>query len=238
MENNIQDPILRNLAWGPKLKVESWPIYTINGYKFHTVLWGQGMNSSNCGVSVRGTNGQLKYDFYGKLTDIIQLEYTGLPVMKLILFKCDWFDNTPNIGTRVNNKYGVVEVRQSRRYNKAYDPFIFAQQAEQVYFTPYPEGHHDWLAIIKTKARSRINDNILNPIETEVPYQDDETIGLHIDSDIIDDSLVDIDGHEEVDIQSFDQPDLVDELIEDRYISTESDNDTETESDFNDTDTT
>ncbi|XP_029130026.1 uncharacterized protein LOC114916771 [Cajanus cajan] len=220
-ENNVQDPLLRNLAWGPKLKVESWPIYTINGYKFHT--------------------GQLESDFYGKLTDIIQLEYTGLPIMKLILFKCDWFDNTPNIGTRVNDKYGVVEVRQSRRYNKAYDPFILAQQAEQVYFTPYPEGHNDWLAIIKTKARSRINDNILIQTEQEVPYQDDEVVGLqvmlHIDSDVIDDSLVDNDvGGEEVDMQSFDQPDMVDEFIEDKYISSEDDNDDENESDFNDTD--
>ena len=101
-----------NLAWGPKRKVESWPIYIINGYKFQTVSWNEGMNSSNYGVHVRGTDGQLESDFYGMLSDIIQLEYTGIPLMKLVLFKCDWFDNTPYIGTRVDKKYDIVEVRQ------------------------------------------------------------------------------------------------------------------------------
>ncbi|RDX81159.1 hypothetical protein CR513_38188, partial [Mucuna pruriens] len=72
--------------------------------------------------------------------------------MKLVLFKCDWFDNTPNIGTKVPNKYGIVEVQESRRYNKTYDPFIFAQDEQ-----------------------------------------------LHIDSDVINDSLADIhDGGEEM----------------------------------------
>ncbi|RDX80103.1 hypothetical protein CR513_39382, partial [Mucuna pruriens] len=84
----------------------------------------EGMNSTKHSVYVQGTNDQLEYDFYENLFDIIQLEY-------IILFKCDWFDNTPNIGTKVHNKYEIVEVRATRRYNKAYDPFIFAQQAEQ-----------------------------------------------------------------------------------------------------------
>lgn len=92
--NNIQDSLLVNLARCPKRKVKSWPIYIVNEYKFHTVLWDEGMNSSNHGVHVSGTNGELEYDFYGILIDIIQLEYTGFPTMKLVLFKCDWFDNT------------------------------------------------------------------------------------------------------------------------------------------------
>ena len=46
------------------------------------------------------------------LSDIIQLEYTGIPLMKLVLFKCVWFDNTSYIGTRVDKKYDIVEVRQ------------------------------------------------------------------------------------------------------------------------------
>lgn len=70
------------------------------------------MNSSNYDVYVRGTDGQLEYDFYGMLSEIIQLEYTDISLMKLVLFKCDWFDNTPYIGTRVHKKYEIVEVRQ------------------------------------------------------------------------------------------------------------------------------
>ena len=195
------------------------------------------MNASNHGVSVWGTNGQLESDFYGILTDIIQLEYTGIPPMKLVLFKCDWFDNTPNIGTRVDNKYGLVEVRQSRRYNKAYDPFIFAQQAEQVYFTKYPEGHQGWLAVIKTKARGRIVDNIVSQIEQEIPYQVDDHVGiqatLEVDPDVINYSLVNVDGDgEEFDAQLLNQQEF-NESDEDEYTSSES----EIESDFHDTDT-
>ena len=47
---------------------------------------------------------------------------------QVVLFQCEWFDNTPNIGTKVDKNYGIVQVKESRRYNKAYDPFIFAQQ--------------------------------------------------------------------------------------------------------------
>ena len=47
------------------------------------------MNSFNYGVHVWGIDGQLECNFYGMLSDIIQLEYTGIPWMKLVLFKCD-----------------------------------------------------------------------------------------------------------------------------------------------------
>ena len=67
------------------------------------------MRTSNYGVCVRGTNGQLEDDFYGILNDIIELEYTGIPSKKVVLFKCDWFDNTTDIGTKVDNHYGLVE---------------------------------------------------------------------------------------------------------------------------------
>ena len=152
------------------------------------------MNSSNYGVYVRGTNGQLESYFYGMLSDIIQLEYSRIPLVKLVLFKCDWFDNTPYIGTWVDKKYEIVEVSQSNKYTKAYDPFIFAQQAEQVYFTTYPEGHQGWLPVMKTKARRRITDNIVSETEQEASYQDHELVGLQevleVDPDVINESLV------------------------------------------------
>jgi len=82
--------------------------------------------------------------------------------MNFVLFQCEWFDNIHNIGTKIVNKYGIAQVKQSRRYNKAYDPFIFAQQAEKVYCTKYLEGHQGWLGLIKTKDYSRIIDNTVN----------------------------------------------------------------------------
>jgi len=158
-----------------------------------------------------------------------------MPIMNLVLFECEWFDNTLNVGIKVDNMYGIVQVNQSRRYNKAYDPFIIAQQAEQVYYTSYPEGHQGWLGVIKTKARCRISDNIVSQVEHETPYQDDELIQLqvvlHVDPDFIYDSLAHVDSEgEEIDMQLLNQTNM-DEEYEDEYISSEGDMD----SDFDET---
>jgi len=195
------------------------------------------MNSSNYGVHIRGINGQQESDFYGMLYDIIQLEYTGIPLMKLVLFKCDWFDNTPYIESQVDKNYEIVEVRKSKRYIKAYDPFIFAQQEKQVYYTTYPEGHRGWLAVMKTKVCNRITDNIVSETEQEAPYQDDELVGLQevleVDLEVINESLADVDGGgEEIDADLLKQLDLV-EPDEDECILSEND----IESDFDDTNT-
>ena len=67
------------------------------------------------------------------------------------------FDNHPYIGSRLDKKYKIVEVRQSKGYTIAYDSFIFAQQAKQVYYTTYPEGHRGWLAVMKIKSIRCVN---------------------------------------------------------------------------------
>jgi len=54
------------------------------------------MSTANYGVCVRG--GQydtMENDYYGLLVDIVELEYTGSPTKKVVLFKCDWFDPSP-----------------------------------------------------------------------------------------------------------------------------------------------
>ena len=114
--------------------------------------------------------GQLGSYFHGILSNIIQLEYSDLTIMNLLLFQCEWFGSTPNRETKVDDKYGIVQVKQSQKYNKAYDPFIFEQQVEKVYYTKYPKGHQGRYRVIKTKTRSRIVDNIVNQVEHETPY--------------------------------------------------------------------
>ncbi|KAK7307876.1 hypothetical protein VNO77_41315 [Canavalia gladiata] len=46
-QNQIEDPLLISLAWRPIRMVQSWPIYIVNGYKFHTKTWSEGMQTSN-----------------------------------------------------------------------------------------------------------------------------------------------------------------------------------------------
>ncbi|CAD5327221.1 unnamed protein product [Arabidopsis thaliana] len=75
-------------------------------------------------------------DYYGEITDILEVEYPGVINLKCILFKCDWYDLGTK-GVRVT-KYGVTEVNSTKRLRK-YDPFILASQVEQVCYIPYPE---------------------------------------------------------------------------------------------------
>ncbi|KAK2413382.1 hypothetical protein QL285_036100 [Trifolium repens] len=118
--NAIDDVLLRSLAWGPLRNVTKWPNYVINGYKFVTKSQNEGMSTTNHNVCVRGGQYQsLENDYYGVLTDIVELEYTGHPTKKIVLFQCDWFDPSSQ-GTKIDN-YGNVEIKKSRRYQN-YDP--------------------------------------------------------------------------------------------------------------------
>ena len=71
-----------------------------------------------------------------------------------MLFKCDWYDTTPDIGVKVHKQYKLVEVNKNRRYAK-YEPFILAMQAEQVCYMPSPtlNNNSDWLSVFKVKPR-------------------------------------------------------------------------------------
>ena len=125
----------------------------------------------NSGVCARGTQYvEGENDFYGVLTDIIELEYPALPMKKTVIFKCDWFDPMDS-GTHTNTRYNMVDVNHRRRYNK-YEPFILAEQADQFHYLPYPSKRRDkvnWWAVCKIKARSE-----LDMPKTIIPaFQDD-----------------------------------------------------------------
>jgi hypothetical protein len=215
-KNAIDDELLRSLAWGPSRSVTKWPNYLINGYKFVTKSQNEGMSTTNYNVCVRGGQYEsLENNYYGVLTDIVELQYTGHPSKKVVLFQCDWFDPSSQ-GTRIDN-YGNVEIKKSRRYNN-YDPFILAQQAEQVYFTSFPEGKQGWLGVIKTKARSTIQSLEKNVPETTHAYQDDaeQQMPVFVSDDDFQQCIVDTNGVEEevVPISVLDQLDLE---IEEQY---------------------
>ena len=59
----------------------------------------------NSGVCIKGSNyGSSNIDFYGRLVEILQLEYPALPIKWTILFKYEWFDRIPNFGTRIHHQ--------------------------------------------------------------------------------------------------------------------------------------
>lgn len=143
----------RELAEGPQLKATTFPMYCTRGFTFHTAKHGTGKSTANYGISIKGDTS----DFYGILTEIVEVAYPGLVNMKCIIFRCDWYDPILNRGIR-KNKYGVIDINSARRYNK-YDPFVLASQADQVCYIPYPhlkKKTHPWLAVIKINPRGRV----------------------------------------------------------------------------------
>ncbi|XP_057440059.1 uncharacterized protein LOC130731905 [Lotus japonicus] len=125
--NMVVDQLLHHLAWGPKKKVETWPIYFVNGFKFHTEEWTVNKKTINSGVCVEGDDEEDEHYYYGVLKEILRLEYPGEPIKQLVLFNCEWFDSVINRGMKVNKEYDIVEVHRSRRYSK-YMTLSYLQQ--------------------------------------------------------------------------------------------------------------
>ena len=146
-QNPIENNFISNVPKGPLRTVKSYPVYFINGFKYHTQSHGNNMATTNSGVCIKGE----LMDYYGKITEILEIEYPALPIKHCVLFKCEWFDPTPNVGIKVNCAYNLVEINQRRRLAN-FEPFVLAMQATQVYYLPFPSlsrDKMDWLAVCK-----------------------------------------------------------------------------------------
>ena len=107
--NQVTDPLLQSLAWGPSKKATTCPGYFINGYNFHVVTPSMEKATMNSGVCVQGTNSEdTCIDFYGLLEDVVQLEYHGSRWNRVVLFESTWFD--PINGTKVHTLYKSVNI--------------------------------------------------------------------------------------------------------------------------------
>ncbi|KAI0508150.1 hypothetical protein KFK09_014284 [Dendrobium nobile] len=102
---------LQALAWGPMRKVRTWPIYIVNGFRFHTKSWSERRKTENCGVCVGGnTHEEDEYDYYGILNEVLDLEYPGKDENFVCLFNCQWYDPVQNRGIRIHPAYGLVDM--------------------------------------------------------------------------------------------------------------------------------
>ncbi|KAL1219676.1 hypothetical protein V5N11_032324 [Cardamine amara subsp. amara] len=75
-------------------------------------------------------------DYYGEITDILEVEYPGIKV----------------------TRFGVTIINSSRRLDK-YDPFIIASQADQVCYLPFPRianVNDPWISVTQINPRSRV----------------------------------------------------------------------------------
>ena len=194
-----------NLASGPLRKIKVYSGFYVNGLKFHVALRDSQRLTYNSGVCVKGSmdNNNTQYDYYGRLEEIIEVEYPALPIKRCVLFKCSWYDPTPRIGTRIHPKYNLVEVNANKRFNK-FEPFIFGVQATQVFYLKYPTKRRrpsEWLSVCRMKPRSIIE--MSNTTQATDAFQNDEVERHSIDTQLESTSqlLVDIDNvtYEEID---------------------------------------
>ncbi|BBG99186.1 hypothetical protein Prudu_008793 [Prunus dulcis] len=84
---------LYNLAFGP-IRAELFSGCYINGIKFLGAARDDKLCTQNSCVHVPGGGESTNIDFYGKLTNVVQLLYKDR--YQVIMFKCRWFDSNPN----------------------------------------------------------------------------------------------------------------------------------------------
>ena len=112
----VPNEFIPDLASGPLRSVRSVPIYYVNRYKFHTRKYGINKSTFNSGVCIKGSNyNETSHDYFGIMEEILSIEYPRLPIKKTALFKCEWFDPTSLIGTRIHQRYNIVEVNQKKK---------------------------------------------------------------------------------------------------------------------------
>lgn len=167
VEKNDLDGIsvdIRCLAPGPSAKVLKFSAYNINGFKFRTIERDQDLKTQNSGVFVsaetisyassRDLNpiaGDVSY--YGKLTEILELNY--YECFRVVLFKCKWVDTRDARGYKKDD-FGHTLVNFSRLIhtgnNEEDEPYVLASQARLVYYVEDPQ-EEGWSVVVHVQPR-------------------------------------------------------------------------------------
>jgi len=185
-KDNSYPEWLLSIVHGPMVKVTCWPMYFCRGYIFHTYDHGKNKKNANYGVCVKGTTSSSsneEADFYGILREIYELHYPGHVDLKVVVFKCDWYDSKVGRGIR-RNKSGIIDINSKRHYEE-YDPFVLASQAHQVCYVSYPRmtqprKDQQWEATIMIQPRGKVLIN-KNLDFTAMQHDNDDSI-IEVDS--------------------------------------------------------
>nr|GLL16865.1 uncharacterized protein LOC110673961 [Ipomoea trifida] len=111
----------------------------------------KGCRTQNSGVYVIGDLGTdtNPVEYYGVLTEILELQYLG--ARRVVLFRCRWFNVHDNEkGARVDG-YGFTTINP-QRILRTNEPFILANQASQVFYA-IDNMVKGWHVVIKTQPR-------------------------------------------------------------------------------------
>ena len=155
---------LKYLSQGPTPHARRFSAFNVNGFKFRTESREHGLKTQNSGVYLTSSTScvasradqnirEADLAYYGKLEDIIELNYYGR--FKVTLFKCKWADTTRDRGLR-KDPWGFTSINFSRLIQmgdrEEHDPYIEASQAEMVYYVN-DEVNKDWKIVVHLKPR-------------------------------------------------------------------------------------
>nr|KYP59372.1 hypothetical protein KK1_014806 [Cajanus cajan] len=155
---------LKFLAMGPIDCAKRFSAYNVNGFKFRTLERDEGLKTQNRGIL--GTFGTRSYasssdnqmqfggvPYYGKLIDIIEINYHGR--FSVTLFKCMWANTTISRGI-VTDDLGFTSVNFARLIhtgdNDDDEPYIQATEAQMVYYVE-DESDKNWSIPVHLKPR-------------------------------------------------------------------------------------
>ena len=143
---------LLDLAHGPSEEAVYYNGYIVNGFRFRKNEIDYKRRTQSCGVLVKGDVNTGNHDYYGVLTDIIELHYMG--GNKIVMFKCEWRD-VDHHGRGIVDTYGRTLVNVTRSL-KSNEPFVLACQAEQVFYVKSIKNSQ-WHFVIKIEPRNYYN---------------------------------------------------------------------------------
>ncbi|XP_047259411.1 uncharacterized protein LOC124891892 isoform X2 [Capsicum annuum] len=158
-------------------------MWTISDFPTYSMLSGWSTVDPNFG------------DFYGRIKEIIEVEYREAPLKQIVLFKCEWFDPNMDVGVKKHNQYKLVDINHHRRY-KNYEPFILAIQATQVCYVSYPskkKNKDDWAVVLKIKPLNVVelpDEKIETAVELNIPFQAKEVQVYEIDMNVATDESI------------------------------------------------
>ncbi|XP_075110485.1 uncharacterized protein LOC142181482 [Nicotiana tabacum] len=119
---------------------------------------------------------QAELPYYGKLEDIIELNYYGR--FMVMLFKCQWADTTRDRGFKIDVwKFNCVNFSRFIHTgdHEDHDSYIEASQANMVYYVD-DETDKEWSVIVHLKSRDLFDmgDVVEEEIYKNEPYQQQE----------------------------------------------------------------
>ncbi|XP_027912627.1 uncharacterized protein LOC114172228 [Vigna unguiculata] len=149
IKNDLNGPYsddLKLLAMGPIDCAKRYNAYNVNGFKFRTLERDDGLKTQNSGIFgtfvtrsyVSSIDNQMQFGgvpYYGKLVDIIEINYNGR--FSITLFKCMWANTTTSrgiitddLGFRLVNFTRLIHIGD----NDDDEPNIQAAEAQMVYY--------------------------------------------------------------------------------------------------------